>query len=234
MLVLARRFEEAYDLVSAWGWNIAHLPGTLSRRRKIQKQRRAKDRTLRRFMESAGLRIPRWFQTAERILEEQREIEEGDEGQPVTRRLRDRTASLVGTHPVIVASFLGVVIGAVAVRGLLGPEAIAGGVLPRVPVDALGVLRRARLRVSHHLARRDLLAQPRARPARWRLRPALRQHRPRAEGRSWRGCRRSRRCSPTGRSHGSPAGPARRSWRRPRTASPRSCCGRSRRAGSHC
>ena len=53
-------------------------------------------------MESAGLRIPRWFQTAERILEEQREIEEGDEGQPVTRRLRDRTASLVGTHPVIV------------------------------------------------------------------------------------------------------------------------------------
>ena len=138
MLVLARRFEEAYDLVSAWGWNIAHLPGTLSRRRKIQKQRRAKDRTLRRFMESAGLRIPRWFQTAERILEEQREIEEGDEGQPVTRRLRDRTASLVGTHPVIVASFLGVVIGAVAVRGLLGPEAIAGGVLPSFPSTPSG------------------------------------------------------------------------------------------------
>ena len=138
MLVLARRFEEAYDLVSAWGWNLAHLPGTLSRRRKIQKQRRAKDRTLRRFMESAGLRIPRWFQTAERILEEQREIEEGDEGQPATRRFRDRTASLVGTHPVIVASFLGVIIGAVAIRGLLGPEAIAGGVLPRFPSTPAG------------------------------------------------------------------------------------------------
>jgi GT2 family glycosyltransferase len=138
MLVLGRRFEEAYDLLSAWGWNLAHLPGTLSRRRKIQKQRRTKDRALRRFLESAGLRIPRWFQTAERIFEEQREIEEDDEGQPVARRLRDRTASLVGTHPVIVASFLGVVIGAVAIRGLLGPEVIAGGVLPRFPSTPAG------------------------------------------------------------------------------------------------
>ena len=138
MLVLARRFEEAYDLLSAWGWNVAHLPGTLSRRRKIQKQRRTKDRTFHRFMESAGLRIPRWFQTAERILEEQREIEVDDEGQPVTRRLRDRTASLVGTHPVIVASFLGVLVGAVAIRGLLGPESIAGGVLPRFPSTPAG------------------------------------------------------------------------------------------------
>ena len=138
MLVLARRFEEAYDLLSAWGWNLAHLPGTLVRRRKIQKQRRTKDRALRRFLESAGLRIPRWFQTAKRIFEEQREIEEDDEGQPVARRLRDRTASLVGTHPVIVASFLGVVIGAVAIRGLLGPEVIAGGVLPRFPSTPAG------------------------------------------------------------------------------------------------
>jgi hypothetical protein len=44
----------------------------------------------------------------------------------------------VGTHPVIVASFLGVVIGAVAIRGLLGPEAIAGGVLPRFPSTPAG------------------------------------------------------------------------------------------------
>ena len=89
-------------------------------------------------MESAGLRLPRWFQTAERILEEQREIEQGDEGQPVTRRLRDRTASLVGSHPVIVGSFLGVVVGAVAFRGLLGPGVLAGGVLPSFPVKASG------------------------------------------------------------------------------------------------
>ena len=32
-LVLGRRFEEAFDVAAAWGWNLAHLPGTLARRR---------------------------------------------------------------------------------------------------------------------------------------------------------------------------------------------------------
>ena len=139
-LVLARRFEEAWDLLAAWGWNVTHLPGTLKRRRRVQKMRRTKDRQLRRFMESAGLRLPRWFQTAERILEEQRAIEDDEQGEPVSRRLRDRTASLVGTHPVIVASFFGLVIGAVVIRFLVGPEAIAGGVLPSFPSSPSGFL----------------------------------------------------------------------------------------------
>ena len=90
------------------------------RRRRVQKMRRAKDRQLRRFMESAGLRLPRWFQTAERILEEQRAIDDDEQGEPVSRRLRDRTASLVGTHPVIVASFFGLVIGRGRRSGLPG------------------------------------------------------------------------------------------------------------------
>ena len=102
--------------------------------------RRTKDRQLRRFMESAGLRLPRWFQTAERILEEQRAIDDDEQGVPVSRRLRDRTASLVGTHPVIVASFFGLVIGAVVIRFLVGPEAIAGGVLPSFPSSPSGFL----------------------------------------------------------------------------------------------
>jgi GT2 family glycosyltransferase len=132
-LSLGRRFEEALNVVAAWGWNLAHLPGTLARRRRVQKARRVRDRTLRRFMESAGLRSPRWFTTAERIFEEQRAIDEADEGEPIQRRLRDRTASLVGTHPVIVGSFLAIVLGAVAVRELLGPEVLAGGALPAFP-----------------------------------------------------------------------------------------------------
>lgn len=132
-LTLARRFEEAYDLLAAWGWNLMHLPGTLSRRRRAQRERRVKDRAIRRFMEPAGLRLPRWFQTAERILEEQREIEERDDGETASRRLRDRTASLVGAHPVIVGSFIGIVLGALVIRGLLGPEPLAGGVLPSFP-----------------------------------------------------------------------------------------------------
>ena len=40
---------------------------------------------------------------------------------------------LVGSHPVIVASFLGIVLGALVVRGLLGSEVLAGGVLPAFP-----------------------------------------------------------------------------------------------------
>jgi GT2 family glycosyltransferase len=132
-LVLGRRFEEAVDVAAAWGWNLAHLPGTLSRRRRAQKARRVRDRALRRFMESAGFRSPRWFATAERILEEQRAIDEADEGEPIQRRLRDRTASLVGSHPVIVASFLAVLVGAVAVRELIAAGSLAGGALPAFP-----------------------------------------------------------------------------------------------------
>ncbi|MCD6021386.1 MAG: hypothetical protein K0R20_1096 [Actinomycetia bacterium] len=135
-LSVARRFEEALDVVAAWWWNVAHLPGTVSRRRRVQKARRVRDRSLRRFMESAGVRSPRWFATAERILEEQRAIDEADEGEPIQRRLRDRTASLVGTHPVIVGTLLAIVVGAVAVRELVGLDVLAGGVLPAFPARA--------------------------------------------------------------------------------------------------
>src|SRR5918994_3749636 len=132
-LLLGRRFEEAFELAAAWGWNVANLPGTLARRRRAQKERRVSDRSLRRFMESAGLRLPRWFATAERILEEQRAIDEEDEGEPIRRRLRDRTASLVGSHPVIVASFAAVLVGAAATRSILGTPTLAGGALPMFP-----------------------------------------------------------------------------------------------------
>jgi hypothetical protein len=30
-LLLGRRFEEAFELAAAWGWNVANLPGTLAR-----------------------------------------------------------------------------------------------------------------------------------------------------------------------------------------------------------
>lgn len=137
-LLLTRRFDGALDLVAAWGWNVVHLPGTLSRRVRAQSVRKVRDRQLRRFMESAGLRLPRWFETAGQILVEQREIEQEDEGVSVRKRLRDRTASLVGTHPVVVASFLAVGVAAVAFRGLWGPEQLAGGALPGFPASWQG------------------------------------------------------------------------------------------------
>jgi GT2 family glycosyltransferase len=137
-LLLGRRFEEAFDLAAAWGWNLGHLPGTLARRRRAQRARSVPDRSLRRFMESAGLRLPRWFATAERIIEEQRAIDEADEGEPIRRRLRDRTASLVGSHPVIVASFVAIVVGALATRDVVGTPSLVGGALPAFPPSAGG------------------------------------------------------------------------------------------------
>jgi GT2 family glycosyltransferase len=132
-LSLTRRFDGALDLVGAWGWNLLHLPGTLSRRVRAQSVRKVGDRQLRRFMGSAGLRLPRWFETAGMILVEQREIEEEDEGQSVRKRLRDRTASLVDAHPVVVASFLAALVAGVAFRGLWGAGSLHGGALPAFP-----------------------------------------------------------------------------------------------------
>ena len=137
-LLLSRRFEEAYDVVAAIGWNVAHLPGTLRARRRVQKHRRIKDHVLRRFTESAGLRLPRWFMTAERILEEQRELEAQDADEPAAVRLRQRTVSLVSTHPVIVACFLGIVVGALAARGLFGSGRLYGGAIPAFPSSPSG------------------------------------------------------------------------------------------------
>ncbi|HTG46375.1 MAG TPA: glycosyltransferase [Actinomycetota bacterium] len=137
-LTLSRRFEEAYDLLAAVGWNLAHLSGTLSRRRRVQRHRRVRDHVLRRFTESAGLRLPRWFQTAERILEEQREWGEEEADEPAARRLGHRTVSLVSAHPVIVASFIAALVAAVSVRSLVGPGPLVGGALPAFPSSPSG------------------------------------------------------------------------------------------------
>jgi hypothetical protein len=131
-LILGRRFEEAFDLAAAVGWNITHLPGTLRRRRAAQKARRVRDHALHRFTSSAGLHLPRWFQTAERILEERREPLE-EEGEPTPRRLGHRTASFVSVHPVLVTSFIGLLVGVFAVRSILASPILVGGVIPAFP-----------------------------------------------------------------------------------------------------
>jgi GT2 family glycosyltransferase len=137
-LLLARRLDEASELVAAFAWNIVHLPGTWTRRRAVQRQRWIKDHALRRFTESAGLRLPRWFATAERIWEEQHTLDEDEEGEPAGRRLRHRTASMFSAHPVLVVSFLALLVGAFAVRQLLTVPELAGGVIPRFPGSAGG------------------------------------------------------------------------------------------------
>ena len=130
-LLLARRFEDAFDLAASWGWNLIHLFGTIRRRVRAQSVRRVRDRNVRRFMASP-FRLPRWFERAEEIFEEQREDEEE------RPRLRQRAASLAVTHPVLVASFLAVGLGALAVRHFLGPEVLTGGALASFPAHPSG------------------------------------------------------------------------------------------------
>src|SRR3990170_185757 len=132
LLSLGRRFEDAYDLVAAWGWNILHLPGTIRRRVRVQSVRAVRDRHVRRFMASA-FRMPRWFERAEEILDEQ--LEEGEEEEP---RLRERATSLALAHPVLVAVVLAVGLGALAVRHFIGPEVLQGGALAPFPAQASG------------------------------------------------------------------------------------------------
>ncbi len=132
-LCLGRRFEEAYELLAGIGWNITHLGGTLRRRRDTQRARSVRDHALSRYTASAGLHLPRWFQTAERILEEQREVGEEDAARPAAQRLRHRTASFVSEHPVVVGAFVGVLVWGFSARALVSPNPLVGAVLPAFP-----------------------------------------------------------------------------------------------------
>jgi GT2 family glycosyltransferase len=140
-LVIGRRLEEAFELLTAIWWNVTHLGGTVRRRRVAQRGRAVRDHALRRYTASAGLHLPRWFQTAERILEEQRELGEEDVGGPTGQRLRRRTTSFVSVHPVLVASFLGAIVWAFAVRSLVSPAVLVGGALPVFPGSPDGFFR---------------------------------------------------------------------------------------------
>lgn len=136
-LALSRRFEDALDLLTAWAWNLLHLPGTLRRRVRAQSVRSVRDRAVRRFM-AATFRLPRWFERAEEFLDEGfEELEAVEEGRPLSRR----AASVAIGHPVLVASTIAIVLGALAVRHFVGPEVLTGGALARFPAVADGFFR---------------------------------------------------------------------------------------------
>jgi GT2 family glycosyltransferase len=130
-LTVSRRFEDAYDLVAAWGWNLLHLPGTVQRRVRAQSVRSVRDRHVRRFMAST-FRLPRWFERAEAFLDEGlEELEDEELGRPLPRR----AASVAAGHPVLLGSVLGAVLLGLAIRHFFGPEILSGGALAAFPAD---------------------------------------------------------------------------------------------------
>jgi GT2 family glycosyltransferase len=126
-LLLSRRFEDAFELTSAWTWNLVHLPSTLRRRVRAQSVRSVRDGAVRRFMQPALIRVPRWFQQAELIFEEQ--IEEEREHLPVRARAR----SLGTRHPVLVGWVVGGAVALLAFRVLTSTPTLEGGALPSFP-----------------------------------------------------------------------------------------------------
>lgn len=130
-LAVSRRFEDAFDLIAAWGWNLLHLPSTLRRRVRAQSIRSVRDRSVRRFMAST-LRLPRWFERAEEFLDEGlEELEDEELGRPLPRR----AASIASGHPVLLGSVIAIGLGALAVRHFIGPETLSGGALAAFPAE---------------------------------------------------------------------------------------------------
>src|SRR5439155_17864368 len=68
LLALTRRFQDAYQVLAAWGWNVIHLPGTLRRRVRAQAVRAVPDRSIRRAMASSTIRLRRWALAAGQSL----------------------------------------------------------------------------------------------------------------------------------------------------------------------
>ncbi|MEX2275378.1 MAG: glycosyltransferase family 2 protein [Actinomycetota bacterium] len=137
LLTLTRRFEDAWELLAAWGWNVAHLPGTLARRRRSQRARTVSDREIRRFMESATFRLPRWVDDANKILAEQQQIDEGEEG----FKVRAHAASLVRQHPALVGMIVAAAVVFLAGGRILGAQDLGGGALAAFPASAAGFFR---------------------------------------------------------------------------------------------
>jgi GT2 family glycosyltransferase len=132
LFTFERRFEDVWQVLSAWGWNIRHLPGTLARRRRTQRMRKVPDREIRRYMAPSSVRVRRWFEAAAERVEP---IVAADE-ESSSVRLRARAASLAGSRPVLVGWTLGILVAVVAMRRLFGGAVLEGGALPAFPAHA--------------------------------------------------------------------------------------------------
>jgi GT2 family glycosyltransferase len=133
-LGLSRRFQDAYQLVAAWGWNIVHLPGTLRRRVRAQAVRSLPDRAVRRAMAPTTIRLRRWAQAAgQALLPEREAAEEPEQVGTWTRAFR-----FARNHPVATAWVLAAVTAAFAYRHLLGASPLVGGGVGSVPPSPSG------------------------------------------------------------------------------------------------
>jgi GT2 family glycosyltransferase len=138
LFLIERRFAEATQTIAAWGWNLAHLPGTIRRRVQAQAVRSVPDREIRRFMAPAGIRVRRWIQQGAAVLFGRGHMEEED----VIERppLRERAGSYALAHPVAVAWFVTALVALFAYRTIWGSGPLTGGALGELPGGSGGFL----------------------------------------------------------------------------------------------
>jgi GT2 family glycosyltransferase len=130
LLVATRRFEDAYQVLAAWGWNVAHLPGTLRLRIRAQAVRAIPDRVLRRSMAPTGIRLRKWASSAAQAVQPTFSESPEEEAAVPTRV---KAARLAASHPVASAWVLAALLGLVAYRSLRSASPLTGGVLQAFP-----------------------------------------------------------------------------------------------------
>jgi GT2 family glycosyltransferase len=136
MLVVSRRLEDAYQVAAAWWWNLSHLPGTIRRRVRVQAARIVSDRSVRRSMAPAWIRLRGWALSAGQGLIPDRETVAAEPAP-----LRVRAARFAAAHPVASAWAFAIAVGLIGYRHLLVASPLLGGALRIPPPSPTGFFR---------------------------------------------------------------------------------------------
>jgi GT2 family glycosyltransferase len=134
-LALSRRFEDASQVLAAWGWNVAHLPGTLRLRAQSQAARSVPDRSVRRSMAPTAIRIRQWAAAAAGTFLPAPEAEGAEPG------MRSGVARFAVAHPVATAWIVAVALMLVAYRNVLFASPLSGGALAGFPATPTAFFR---------------------------------------------------------------------------------------------
>ena len=139
--VVGRRFDRAWQMLRAWGWNLIHLPGTIRRRARAQAVRHTGDRDIAQFMAPAGTGLRRWALRASSVLVARGDAHAEEDEEPEIQPLRRRVRSLVAAHPAGVGLLVAVLLSLLAFREVLFVPRIEGGAFPTFPSGPLEFLR---------------------------------------------------------------------------------------------
>ncbi|MGH2573327.1 MAG: glycosyltransferase [Actinomycetota bacterium] len=135
-LALTRRFEAALQVLAAWGWNLVHLPGTVRRRVRTQAVRAVPDRSVRRAMAPAWIRLRRFA-----VLAGQAIFPEGAAPDTQALSVPVRLTRFTLRHPAATAMVLGLFLAVVAYRHLLVAAPLTGGGMAAFPDSPSGFFR---------------------------------------------------------------------------------------------